>query len=239
MQEKSGSPPPAVAEPSRRRPPRTRLADPVPIPEAATRQRPRPVRVQEVLAAHQRAIEERLEEGLQRIRDAVAEGVRAAVAEPGPGSRDPGEGSRALLAPAEERFQALGLRLGRIEEVLRALAAPPRDERTGPGRTAEIERLGKLVRELARQQGEAMARLARAHRAAIGRLAQDQREVMEDLGRRTGQGVVAVARALQHDLETDLEDVRTSIRSMHRTLAWEGMSRGRSKAPPAEGTPTG
>jgi hypothetical protein len=83
-----------------------------------------------------------------------------------------------------------------------------------------------------------MARLARAHHAAIGRLAQDQRAAIEDLGRRTGQGVVAVARALQHDLEAELEDVRTSIRSMHRTLAWEGMSRGRPDPPAADATPT-
>jgi hypothetical protein len=50
--------------------------------------------------------------------------------------------------------------------------------------------------------------------------------------------VVAVARALQHDLEAELEDVRTSIRSMHRTLAWEGMSRGRPDPPAADATPT-
>lgn len=235
MQQRSEPPSPAGAEPSRRRPPRQRLADPVPIPEA-TRQRPRGV--QEVLAAHQHAIEERLDEGLQRIREAAAEAARAAVAEAGTSARDPGDISRALLAHAEERFQALGLRLQRIEEVLRALAASTRDDRTSPLPAGEIGRLGTLVRELGRQQGEAMARLARAHHAAIGRLAQDQRAAIEDLGRRTGQGVVAVARALQHDLEAELEDVRTSIRSMHRTLAWEGMSRGRPDPPAADATPT-
>lgn len=240
MQQRSEPPPPAVAEPSRRRPPRTRLADPVPIPEAATRQRPSPVRVQQVLAAHQRAIEERLDEGLQRIRETVAEAIRVAAPQAGPSPRDPGEVSRALLAHAEERFQALGLRLQRIEEVLRALAVRPQDDRTGSLPAGEIERLGTLVRELGRQQGEAMARLARAHRAAIGRLAQDQRAAIEDLGKRTGQGVVAVAREVQRDLERELEDVRTSIRSMHRTLAWEGMSRTRPEPelPPAGGAPT-
>jgi hypothetical protein len=238
VQQRSEPPPPAVAEPSRRRPPRTRLADPVPIPEAATK-RPGPARVQEVLAAHQEAIEERLDEGLRRIRDAVAEGVRAAMEEAGPGALDPGEVSRALLSHAEERFQAVGLRLQRIEEVLRAMATRPQGNPTGPRPGDEIERLGTLVRELGRQQGEAMARLARAHRAAIGRLAQDQRTAIEDLGRRTGQGVVAVARALQHELEVELDDVRTSIRSMHRTLAWEGMSRSRPEPEsPPDGTST-
>lgn len=164
----------------------------------------------------------------------MTEGVRAAAAAAGPATRDPGEISKALLAHTEERFRALGLRLQRIEEVLRALAARPQGERIGPGPTGEMERLGTLVRELGRQQAEAMARLARAHRAAIGRLAQDQRENIQDLGRRTGQGVVAVARALQDDLETELEDVRTSIRSMHRTLAWEGMSRVRAEPDPPQ-----
>jgi hypothetical protein len=42
--------------------------------------------------------------------------------------------------------------------------------------------------------------------------------------------VVAVARAMQGDLQAELEEVRRSIRSMHRTLAWEG------EAPAAQGS---
>jgi DNA-binding transcriptional MerR regulator len=189
--------------------------------------------VQDVLAAHQRAIEERLDEGLQRIRDAVTEATRTAAAETvSEGKRappDPSDVSRALLTHAEERFQALGLRLQHIEESLRALATGPQSDPAG-----EIARLEKLVRELGRHQGEAMARLAGAHRAAIVRLAQDQRTALDELGRRTGQGVVAVARAVQRDLEAGLEDVRTSIRSMHRTLAWDGMARSRPDPRPGE-----
>lgn len=235
MQQRSEPPPPAVAEPSRRRPPRQRLADPVPIPEAATRQRPTPVRVQEVLAAHQRAIEERLDDGLQRIREAVTEAASTAAAEAVAGAipkgQDPRDVIRALLTHAEERFQALELRLQHIEEGLRALVARPRD--ADSHLAEDIDRLDRLVREVGRLQGEAMARLAGAHRAALGRLAEDHRTALEDLGRRTGQGVVAVARTVQRDLEAELEDVRTSIRSMHRTLAWEGMARSRPEPPPS------
>ena len=234
MQQRSEPPPPAVAEPSRRRPPRQRLADPVPIPEAVPRPRAGQARVQEVLAAHQRALEERIDDGLLRIQEAVARAARAAVsealAEASPQGREPGDVSRALLSHAEERFQALGLRLQRVEEVLRALAERARKDRTDGQTTAEIRRLGSLVRELGRRQGEAMSHLARAHRAAIRRLAEHQREALDDLGRRTGQGVVAVARAMQGDLEAELEKVRRSIKSMHRTLAWEG------EAPAAEGS---
>lgn len=237
MQQRSEPPPPAVAEPSRRRPPRQRLPDPVPIPEATPRQRARQVRLQEVLNAHQRALEERIDEGLLRVQEAVARAARAAVTEAGPAAPpqvpDPGDVSRALMAHAEERFQALGLRLQRIEEVLRALAARPRDARTDARTSAEIQRLGSLVRELGKRQGEAMSHLARAHHAAIRRLAEHQRGALEDLGRRTGQGVVAVARAVQRDLEAELAEVRASIRSMHRTVAWD------EKGPSRPGAPAG
>jgi hypothetical protein len=232
VQQRSEPPPPAVAEPSRRRPPRQRLADPVPIPEAAPRQRARQVRLQEVLTAQQRALEERLDDGLLRIREAVVQAARAAVNEAAdaPPGRDPADVSRALLAHAEERFQALGLRLQRVEEVLRALAARARGDRTDAQVTAEIQRLGSLIRELGRRQGTALSNLARAHHAAFQRLAEHQREALEDLGRRTGRGVVAVARAVQADLEAELEEVRTSIGSMHRTQPWEGIVRGRPDA---------
>jgi hypothetical protein len=151
--------------------------------------------------------------------------VNDAAAGAAPLGRDPGDVSRALLAHAEERFQALGLRLQRVEEILRALAARAQGERTDAQVTAEIQRLGSLIRELGRRQGKALSNLARAHHAAIQRLAEHQREALEDLGRRTGQGVVAVARAVQRDLETELEEVRTSIGSMHRTPPWEARGR--------------
>ena len=232
MQQRSGTPPPAVAEPSRRRPPRQRLVDPVPIPESPSR--PRPVRAQDVLAAHQRAIEERLEDGLLRIQEAVAAAARTAAAEAvaeATVTAPPvaGDVSRALLAHAEERFQAMGIRLQRIEETLQALASRARGDRSGP----ELDRLAALLREVGRRQGEAMAKLARAHHAAIERLAEHQRDALEDIGRRTGRGVIAVARQLRRSLEEDLDEIRTSIRSMHRTLAWEGMTRSRAE-PPAE-----
>lgn len=232
MQQTSGTPPPAVTEPSRRRPPRQRLADPVPISEAPSR--PKPVRAQDVLAAHQRAIEERMEGGLLRIQEAVAAAARTAAAEAvaeAAITAPPvaGDVSRALLAHAEERFQAVGIRLERIEETLRALASRSRGDRSGP----ELDHLAALLREVGRRQGEAMAKLARAHRAAIERLAQHQRDALEDVGMRTGRGVLAVARQLRRALEDDLDEIRTSIRSMHRTLAWEGMARPRAE-PPAE-----
>ena len=231
MQQRSGTSPPAVAEPSRRRPPRQRVADPIPIPVGPSRRRPRSV--QDVLSAHQRAIEERLGDGLLRIQETVAQAARTAAAEavseagattaPSALGRDAEDVSRALLMHAEERFQALGIRLQRIEDALTALAA--RGGRDWP----ELDRLAALLREVGRRQGAAMAQLARAHHAAIERLAEHQREVLEDLGKRTGRGVVAVARELRRALDEDLDGVRASIRSIHRTLAWEEMAPGRAE----------
>lgn len=222
MQQRSGTPPPpAVAEPSRRRPPRQRLADPVPIPEATTPRR-RPARTRP--APDQQAIEERLEDGLLRIQEAVALAARTAVTEAAeetpPTDRDP---VRASITHAEERFRALELRFRKVEDALRALTAQVRAGPPGP----ELDRVAALLREIGRRQGETMAKLARAHHAAIERLAEHQRARLDDLGRRVGRGVVAVAEALRQDLEEELKDLRISVRSMHRTLAWDGMTRGR------------
>jgi hypothetical protein len=234
----SEPPRPVVAEPSRRRPPRQRAADPVPIPEAPSRQRARTVRLQDVLAAHQRAVEERIEEGLQRIREAAVEAARVAAARAveiarTPQGPDAGDVARSLLTYADERFQAMGLRLQRIEDAIRTLA----DRRGEPAgaRAGDTERLAGLIRDLATTQREVVARLVAAQRAAISRLAAEQRAALEDLGRRTGRGVVAVARKLQEDLVEDIEGLRASVRSMHRTLAWEGMARAsRRQDPPGE-----
>ena len=232
MQQRSGTAPPAVAEPSRRRPPRQRVADPIPIPQGPSR--PRPRSVQDVLSSHQRALEERLEDGLLRIQEMVAQAARTAAAQavseaaattataPSALGPDADDVSRALLMHAEERFQALGIRLQRIEDALTALARPEQDR-------PELDRLAALLHEVGRRQGQAMAQLARAHHAAIERLAEHQREVLQDLGRRTGRGVVAVAQELRRAIDEDLDGVRASIRSMHRTLAWEGMAPGQAE----------
>ena len=193
--------------------------------------------MQDVLAAHQRAIEERLEAGLLRIEEAVARAARASAAEAlaraatPPMTPDPGDVSRALMTHAEERFQALGIRLQRIEDALRAVATRAGRDRSGTPAASELDRLEALLREFGRRQGEAMAKLAQAHHAAIERLAEHQREELEALGRRTGRGVIAVAKELRQALEDDLDGVRTSIRSMHRTLAWEGMTSPREEPP--------
>ncbi|MGH2678426.1 MAG: hypothetical protein ACRDHB_08725, partial [Actinomycetota bacterium] len=101
----------------------------------------------------------------------------------------------------------------RIEEALRRLAGP-----APPPSEPEDERMERQLDSIGQ---------------AVAGLAADQQQLYDQLGRRTGQGVVAVAQVIRKDLETikrDLSSLRewmqgmdTSVRSMHRTLAWEGM----------------
>jgi hypothetical protein len=227
MQPMQEPPPRVVAERSRRRPPRQRTTEPIPIPEPAAPARPKTVRLQDVLAAHQRAIEERIEEGLRQMREIAAEVTLRAATEVAEAARPP-QGTdqtdlaRGALAFADERFQAIRLRLERIEEALRRLAVA---RRAGPEKDRRAEATASLagsIGALAREQQAALARLAEAQQRALAGLADAHRAAVEDLARRTGRGVVAVARVLQRDIE----GIKTSVRSMHRTLAWEGTSGG-------------
>jgi DNA-binding transcriptional MerR regulator len=211
--------PPPASERSRRRPPRRRSDDPVPIPDPRSRPtRKRTVKLQEVLKAYQRAVVEVLEQRIEEASRASGEAARQAVAEAlaeRPQGLDDGEVAKGVVAYADERFQALSVRLERIEEALRRLAgerpAPP------PG-GPEDDRIERQLDSIAQ---------------AVASLAADHQQQVEQLGRKTGQGMVAVAQVIRDDLEAikrDLSSLRewmqgldTSVRSMHRTLAWEGM----------------
>jgi hypothetical protein len=200
---------PAPREPSRRRPLRRRSEEPVPIPDAAARSRAaRTVKVQEVLAAHQRALEQRLEEGLRRIEETLASG---------PPMPDGADVAKGVLAYADERFQAMSVRLQRIEDALRRLAGALRNGTDQQASGDASDGLAAVVTELGRQQ-----------RAFLEALASAQRAAFEDLGRRTGEGVVAVADVLRQEID----GLRTSIRSLHRTMAWDGLSRERPRPGP-------
>jgi hypothetical protein len=211
--------PPPANERSRRRPPRRRSDDPVPIPDPRSRpRRKRTVKLQEVLKAYQKAVIEVLEGRIEEASKASADAARQAVAEAlaeYPRGLDDGEVAKGVVAYADERFQALSVRLERIEEALRRLAgerpATPPGEPEDEGIERQLDRIAQ----------------------AVTGLAADHQQLGDQLGRRTGQGVVAVAQVIREDLEAikrDLSSLRewmqgmdTSVRSMHRTLAWEGM----------------
>jgi hypothetical protein len=92
------------------------------------------------------------------------------------------------------------------------------------------------VREQLRELSEAVAAVAAGH-DALG----------DEVGRKIGHGVVGVARVIRQDLANlgsdvadlakRIEGLETSVRSLHRTLAWEGMRTPRvgGPAPPSNG----
>lgn len=187
------------------RSPEGSVSGPIPIPEAEARSRKaRTVRIQDILAAHARALDVRLEEGMRDIRLAMDAAIRRSsiheappvvqppvmtpaplpVQQTPPAAAPREDVARGLAQQTDERFQALGMRLQRIEDALRTV---------GGGMNAELE--GKLD-----AVADGMSRFADAEDHLLDRFLDAQRQGLEDLTRRVGAGVSAVIRALQNEL---------------------------------------
>lgn len=205
----------APTDPSRRNQQAEPPADPIPIPEAEARSRKaRTVRIQDILAAHARALDVRLEEGMREMRLAMEAAIRRSgiheapeppqtfqpqplppqpqAAPPAPAAPAPAapireDIARGLAQQTEERFQALALRLQRIEDAVRGV---------GLGGGADAGEIGNKLEEIT----EGMSRLAASEEDLFDRFLEAQREGLEDLTRRVGAGVAGVIRALQNEL---------------------------------------
>ena len=186
------------------RPAQHASSDPIPIPEADRGRKARTVRIQDILAAHARALDVRLEEGMRDIRLAMDAAIRRSsiheappytpppVMTPAPASVAPPAATapredvaRGLAQQTEERFQALGLRLQRIEDALRGMSGGT----AGGDIEAKLDALA-----------DGMGRFAEAEERLLDRFLEAQREGLDDLTRRVGAGVSAVIRALQNEL---------------------------------------
>jgi hypothetical protein len=199
----------APSEPTRPTAPTEKAAGAIPIPEADARSRKaRTVKIQDILAAHARALDVRLEEGMRDIRlamDAAVRrtGIHEAPPAPQPIAPYPGayapqaplapaaapireDVARGLAAQTDERFQALSMRLEKIEQALRSATL-------GGVGGAELD--GKLD-----ALAEGVSRFADSEEHLLERFLEAQREGLEDLTRRVGAGVGAVIRALQNEL---------------------------------------
>jgi hypothetical protein len=231
--------PSPATERSRRRPPRRRSDDPIPIPDVTARaSRTKTVKLHQVLRAYQRAVLDVVEKRMAGLAEAAAEAARQGVAEAlhqGPLGPDRGDVAKSVLAHADERLQAMSLRLQQIEEAVRRLAAGVSSSPTNRSPDGDLSRRLDVIA------------------GAVAGLAEDHRAMVAELGRRTGDGVVAVGRVLRRDLEglggdltrlqqdmTGLQEgmdgVRSTVRSMHRTLAWEGMRSARPRPAEADST---
>ncbi|HEX2024808.1 MAG TPA: hypothetical protein VHH92_00265 [Actinomycetota bacterium] len=208
--------PPPVPERSRRRPPRSRAAEPVPLPGPTRGRRTKTVKLRDIMKAYQQAMIDAVETRLAAASEAAARAARQAVAEAmadRPRGPDGEDVARGLVAYADERFQALSVRLQGIEDALRGTSAPAPPVDGGPDNQV-ADRLRSLT--------DAVTALSEGHRA-----------LADEISRKTGHGVVGVARVIRNDLENVGRDVadlgkridalETSVRSLHRTLAWEGM----------------
>jgi hypothetical protein len=200
-------------ERSRRRPPRRRSPAPIPVPEAQG-PAPKSVRIQDVLEAHHRALESRLDAGLKDLQRAAGEALRS-VAEEAARARagtttSGGDALRGAVAHAEERFQAITIRLQRLEGAIRQMARAQRETTpvTDPGLAQALSRVEMLVRavaEIGAEQRDALEKLATVQAQELARLRTEQRTLIRDLQRRTGLGVVAVARRLRQEIADEIQ----------------------------------
>jgi hypothetical protein len=194
-------------------------AEPIPIPEADARSRKaRTVRIQDILAAHARALDVRIEEGMREMRLAMESAVRRSAIQEAPQATPPApppqappavappqpaplpeaqaptlpreDVARGLAQQTEERFQSLALRLQRIEDAVRTVALARGD----------AGELGGKLEALT----DGMNRVAASEEDLFDRLIEAQRDGIEDLTRRVGTGVSAVIRAMQNELNATI-----------------------------------
>jgi hypothetical protein len=206
-------------DPSRHSPEVDQTAEPIPIPEADARSRKaRTVRIQDILAAHARALDVRIEEGMREMRLAMESAIRRSSIQEAPQATPPapppqapppvappqpaplpethaptlpqGDLARGLAQQTEERFQSLALRLQRIEDAVRTVALARGD----------AGELGGKLEALT----DGMNRVAASEEDLFDRLLDAQREGIEDLTRRVGTGVSAVIRAMQNELNATI-----------------------------------
>ena len=206
-------------DPSQHSPQMDQPAGPIPIPEADARSRKaRTVRIQDILAAHARALDVRIEEGMREMRLAMESAIRRSAIQEAPQATPPApppqapppvappqpaplpeaqaptlpreDVARGLAQQTEERFQSLALRLQRIEDAVRTVALARGD----------AGELGGKLEALT----DGMNRVAASEEDLFDRLIDAQREGIEDLTRRVGTGVSAVIRAMQNELNATI-----------------------------------
>jgi hypothetical protein len=177
------------------------------------------VRIQDILAAHARALDVRIEEGMREMRLAMESAIRRSAIQEAPQAAPPAappvqapptvappqpvpppetqaptlpreDLARGLAQQTEERFQSLALRLQRIEDAVRTVALARGD----------AGELGGKLEALT----DGMNRVAASEEDLFDRLLEAQREGIEDLTHRVGAGVSAVIRAMQNELNATI-----------------------------------
>jgi hypothetical protein len=176
MQKMRDRPEPVVRQPSRRRPPRRRIA--VTLPEAQTQD------LEAILAAHQAAVATQIEHGLRAIHRTSARLMAQLAREkapPDPGSSD---AVRGALSHVDERTQALALRIDRLEDALRQLTQTV--ERALSSQRHDLTTFRQAV-------GREIVSAREQTRQELAAFRQQASLALTEVGRRVREGLQAVA----------------------------------------------
>ncbi len=138
--------------------------------------------------------------------------------------------SAALISHTEERYQALQLRLDRLESAFRRLVQANRDAVRSTDRTAKalLDRIDTLVSSV-----EAVtARQEAALRAADLR----HRAELTEFARRAGRAVTAVGGTLRDEFASSARDIRKGLEQLHFDLSTTAERIAGHEHPPAAAT---
>jgi uncharacterized protein YukE len=182
MQQMHEPPEDAGAIRSRRRPPRRRAS--VTLPDTWT-----PEDLEAILASHQDAVAAQIEQGVRALHHTAGRLMNHIARNAARVS--PEDTSRGLLTHVDERYQALNLRMERLEGALRKVVQTFKGSIQG-------------------SDGRAVAALARR----IDGLA----EAFKEVASRTGQGLARVAQRQEALLEERLDGMRQSIDALTRAM---------------------
>jgi hypothetical protein len=138
----------------------------------------------------------------------------------------------ALVTHTEERYQALQLRLDRIESAFRRLVQANRDAVRSTDRTAKalltrIDALVTSVEAVAARQEQALRAADARHRAEL-----------TEFARRAGRAVAAVGANLRKEFATSAEGIREGLEQLHLDLSTTAERIAGHEHPPAAATMT-
>jgi hypothetical protein len=136
----------------------------------------------------------------------------------------------ALISHTEERYQALQLRLDRLESAFRRLVQPNRDAVRSTDRTAKalldrIDTLVSSVEAVAARQGEALRAADVRHRAEL-----------TEFARRAGRAVTAVGASLRDEFASSSREIREGLEQLHLDLSTTAERIAGHEHPPAVAT---
>jgi hypothetical protein len=176
MQKTRDRPEPVVRPPSRRSPPRRRIA--VTLPEAQTQD------LEAILTAHQTAVATQLEHGLRAIHRTSARLMAQLAREEAPPDPSSSDAVRGALSLVDERTQALALRIDRLEDALRQLTQTV--ERALSSQRHDLATFRQAV-------GREIVSAREQTRQELTAFRQQASRALTEVGRRVREGLRAVA----------------------------------------------